>query len=245
MGLAADFCPICRDFRAFHVTEVRKVAHLYYVPLGRGSTLMREIECVGCRSLIGAGHRQYAAFSTNDAADVVELARETNPDVMSMNRPRIDLEDRLAEGALTADERAALIAEPFQCLDYMVSKKLEKGSLSAAAALAIGAAVVLALTAVAAWTMPGGRVEAAILVTALAVAAAIAAGALLRFGPRRWVRRHIHPRLVAALLPLDPSLEEVARAVHESRRAKRMIGKRLSPTELFADLARARAAAGR
>lgn len=243
MGLAADFCPICRGFRAFHVTEVRKVAHLYYIPLGRGTTLMRELECVGCGSLIGAGDRQYPAYSNTFVADVVELARETNPDVLAVNRGRLELEDRLAQGALSSDERAALIAEPMVSLDYMLTKKWGKGSISGAAALAVGAAIFLSFAAAATWMTPGGSVEAAILVTVLAVASIIAAGVALRFGPRRWVRRHLHPRLVAALLPLDPSLEEIARAVEDARRAKRIIGRRLSPTELFADLARARAVA--
>lgn len=246
MGLVADFCPVCRDFRAFHVTEVRKVAHLYWVPVGRGKTQVRELQCRVCASVMGTTDRDYPAYSKTFRADVVELARETNPDIMSLNRARLELEDRLAEGKLARADRDALIAEPFLVLNYMVHKKWpSRGSMPVTAGVAIIAALFLIPAAIATWVGGSGRMEPAVILTGLAGLALLTAVVSIVKGPGKWVRRHIHPRLVAALLPLDPAPEEVARVLEEVRRGKLTIGRRVKPAELSTDLARARSGAGR
>lgn len=246
MGLAADFCPICRDFRAFHVTEIRKVAHLYWVPVGRGTTQVREIQCRSCASVMATTDRGYPAYARRLVADVVELARETNPDIMSLNRPRLELEDRLAEGKLARADREVLIAEPFLVLNYMVHKKWgSRGSMPAMAAIAVVAALFLIPAAIVAWVSNHGRTDAAAILSVLAGLAVLTAVVSFIKGPGKWIRRHIHPRLIAALLPLDPTPEEIARILEETRRGKYTIGRRVRPAELSADLARARSTPGR
>jgi hypothetical protein len=239
LGLAADFCPICRDYRAFDVAEMRQVPHLYYVPLGRGKTLASELECTRCRSVYAGGEAAYVAYAQSLTRDMAELARQTNPDIVSRSRVRLDAEDRLRAGRLKPQERAVLIAEPFAALDYMVRRRWGRGRFSGGAVAAVAAAVGLLVAALAMAASRHGR-DAALVLGALVIpASAIAAVALLN-GPRAWVRRHIQPRLVAALLPLDPSAEELAAALEGVRPGSAAIASRVEAGALLAALERAR-----
>lgn len=239
-GLAADYCPICRDFRVFEVTILRRVPHLYYVPLASGQTIAHELECTDCRSVLGVNDPGYTGYSKTFVRDVAELARLTNPDVVSRNRSRLEQMDRFAEGRVSGRERRDMIREPFEALDYMVQKRWGRGSTPVLALLAIAAAVLLTGMAVASAAAGNGGIYVAAVLALPAAGAVVGAAVSIRQGPRRWVSRHIHPRLAAALLPLDPTRVELSRALDDMRRAKRIIGKRVRAEDLAADLERAR-----
>ncbi len=240
-GLAADYCPICRDFRAFEVTVLRQVPHVYYVPMGAGKLLAHELECIECRSVLGVNDPGYIGYSKTFVRDVAELAALTNPDIISRNRSRLDQMTRLAAGRISGPERRDMIREPFEALDYMVQKRWGRGSTPMLALFAIAVAFLLAGVAVASAAAGNGGVFVAGVLAVPAAGAAVVAVMSMRRGPRRWVSRHIHPRLAAALLPLDPTRVELSRALDDMRRAKRIIGRRVRAEDLAADLERVRA----
>lgn len=243
-GLAADYCPICRDFRAFEVTTVKNVPHLYYVPVAPGAVLAHEIECIACRSLFGVHDPAYAAYSRTFVADLADLARLTNPDVVSRNRLRVELADRLGRGQLSEPERRAMLREPFEALDYMVQKRWGAGSIPTFAGLAIIAAVFLIPISALSWSAGQGNQGTAAALAGLAAVFVVAALLSLRRGPRQWIRRHVHPRLAAALIPLSPSREELAWALDQMKEARRTIGRRIRLDDLAEDLDRACRASG-
>ncbi len=240
-GLAADFCPICRDFRAFEVTIVRHVPHLYYIPMASGKVLAHELECVTCRSLLGVQDPGFTGYSATYVSDLAELARLTNPDLVSRSRGHLERHERLAAGTLNERERRDMIRETFEALDYMVQKRWGRGSAPMLALFAIAVAFLITGVAVASAAAGNGGIYVAGVLAVPAAGAACVAAIGMRRGPRLWVSRHIHPRLAAALLPLDPTRAELSRALDDMRRAKRIIGKRVRADVLAADLERVRA----
>ena len=238
LGAAADFCPICREYRAFLVTEVRQVPHLYYIPVGAGKTLAAEVECSRCHSIFEGTAGGYAGYSRAFIRDLPELARLTNPDIVSRTRPRIEAEDRVRSGHLSDDERGALILEPFVALDYMVRRKWGRGTLSGAAVAALAAVAGLLVAAIIVGASGHGR-DVALVLGAMVVPATAAAAVALFNGPGAWVRRHIQPRLVAALLPLNPSAEEIAAALEQARLGSVSLARRVDAIGLRAALERA------
>jgi hypothetical protein len=243
-GFAADFCPICRDFRAFEVAAVRKVPHVYYIPVSAGGVVVHELECLRCRTLLGIHDPGHTGHSRGWIADLAELARLTNPDVMARNRGRLDQLDRLHRGELADRERRDMIREPFEALDYMIQRRHAKGAVPVLAIVAIAAAVLFigsAVGSVAGGNGGNGGPIAATVFTILAAATGAFALWSLRTGPRRWARKHIHPRLAAALIPLSPTERELSAALEQMRQAKRIIARRIRSSDLYADLERIRA----
>lgn len=237
-GLAADFCPVCRDYRPVLVTELRQVAHLYFVPVGRGKTLVSEVQCTRCGSIYEGVADAYPGFERSFVSDVVELARRTNPDIMARTRPRLEAEERVRAGTLSAQERAALITEPFVALDYMVRRRWGRGSLSGAAVLALAVAAGLLVAALTLGATGHGR-DVALMLGAMTVPASAAATVALMNGPRAWVRRNILPRLVAALLPLGPSARELSDALERARLGASALANRIDSATLLSAMERA------
>jgi hypothetical protein len=242
LGHAADFCPICREFRAMRITRQSQVPHLYYVPLGRGSPLLHERECLGCGVVTAAKEVVYEGYADEAPADIVDLAAATNPDIMETWRDRLALEERLEAGTLTPEERLSLIAEPIAALEFTFRQTAAAEQVPTMAGIGIIGAVILTPTAVFALTSgPGARGVAAILL-GLAVGAVFVAIYGFWSGGVRAACARLMPILLRALRPLRPAREELERVFAELRLKGLTVAKRIRAEEVWsaleADLAR-------
>lgn len=243
LGHVAEFCAICRDFRPVTVTRLSEVAHLYYIPLGRGRTVLHELKCRTCGTVTAAERASYAGFVKEPPADIADLAEATNPDIMETYESRLNLEDRLEKGRVTRAERLSLIAEPLTALEFMVKQKAS-GSIPTAAGVAIIAALALGTCAAVAWGSGRGAQSVAVTFSVLTACAAGVAVVSFRNGHGRWIRRWAIPRVVQALRSIRPSREELAEVFAGLRAARLTVGRRLRPDEVWNALEADRARAG-
>lgn len=242
LGDVAEFCVICRDFRPVTVTRQSEVTHLYYIPLGRGRTILHELKCRACGTVTAAEEARYEGYVKNPPADIADLAGATNPDIMERYAIRLDLEDRLESGRLTRDERLGLIAEPLTALEFMVKQKAS-GSIPTVAGLAIVASLVLGTVATVAWGSGRGAQGVAVAASALTAGAVLVAVLSFRFGRGRWVRTWAIPRAVAALRAVRPAREELHEVFGALRESRLTIARRLSVDDLWSELEADRARA--
>lgn len=242
LGWVGEFCPICRALECVEVKRLSQVSHLYYIPLGKGKVIAYELTCRGCESLFGTQSVSYTTYGRRPDADVVKVIGETNPESVERHSERLDLEDRVAHGRLTAQERAELIAEPLIALNFMTTRKVGKGMIPTGAGFCIVFLVFLVPAAIVAWTAPRTPLEVRAALSAIVAALAVGAYIGFRRGGRGWIRRNLLPRLARSLAPLRPTFEELEAVLLGLARQGLIIGRRVETKDLFAAIESARVA---
>jgi hypothetical protein len=113
-GRVADFCPMCRDVRAFMVIRTNAVGHLYFIPLGTGRTIAVTAECESCGHEMERDPTLYRALAPKRSKDsVASLVKQTFPNLAEVFAERLELEAELRKSSdgLEAGVREALIRE--------------------------------------------------------------------------------------------------------------------------------------
>jgi hypothetical protein len=241
LGRVADFCPICRGLSCMRAARVSEALHLYYVPVSSGKILTHEFQCEECGAVLNGSHAPFAGFSRSRTRDVVELAMETNPELVERRRERLEVEDRIDAGKLSGEERRALLTEPFLALNYMTQSGAA-ASIPTPSGLAIIGLVFLAPITGIVLAHPNADLRAKVILPAICAALLGIIAFDIRRGAFNGVRRKMHPLLVRALLPLHPERREIEEVLLSLRRERLPIGKRVKADALMRDLATANGA---
>lgn len=238
LGWVADFCPICRDARPFQLRKVSSVGHLYYISFGSGNLLGYERTCGDCGITLNADAHRYASLTPSTDQDLDSLIAATNPQFAAQNAARLDLEERLEARKLTPEERVALIREPLVLVSPSVEHRAAQtqfdgqSGLGGLATLALPALILIIASATA-----GQLPEwAGLTALALAILGGLFTLYSLATDSRRFIRREVNPRLLRALRPIEPTLEELESVIQQLRTIKHPIGRRINPRRLFEDL---------
>ncbi|MFQ5844275.1 MAG: hypothetical protein ACE5JG_04725 [Planctomycetota bacterium] len=245
LGRVADFCAICRTVRPFRLSRVGATGHLYYVSFGWGRLLGHEIECETCGTRKDADAGAYSSVSKDPGDDAATLTRKTHPGLEQKAAERLALEDRVRSQSLDDEERQDLLREPFYLLEPEVELQRKEQRLSphrrrlGYLTLALLPAL-LGLNALRA-ELGGELVEKALLGGGVLLGIGIAVFVYNKLTHLRvFLRRRIRPRLIGALAPLEPDLEELEATVQHLRDIELVIGRRVKPRRLYDALQTAR-----
>jgi hypothetical protein len=233
LGYIADFCPVCRELRPFTLNVVRRVSHVYYIPLGRGDELGHDRTCQECRTLYQAKDTTYLQVARRQMP-FEELKRVTHPTLDAVIRDRLELEHRVRNGRLKLSpaDRFAWIKAPFMYLSPRVEWRFASTHIDKEVGLAIIATLVLPFVV--------GNVTSAYFpdVTPQATAISICAGLsviiwqLIGSGSR-FMRREIIPVLARSLAPLQPTQQELEAVINEIRQGTHKIGRKVKPEQVL------------
>lgn len=243
LGMVADFCPICREVRAFQLIRVGLASHVYYVSFGEGQLAGHIIHCCECGVNLGVNPTRYAKTETDSRVSLEALIRDTFPNLREINAARLELEAKVkrTRSSLSADEYRRLLMEPFALLNPQVEQRFAKSTemdkqsgIGCLGTLLIGAALFFGSLKF------SGPVQDKILLAALIF---VAIGTIYTFvqmhlGPRRFFRAKILPMLVKSLKPLQPTREELADCMERCKTLGLRIGKIAKVDELWARLER-------
>lgn len=243
-GTVTAFCPICRLPSQLSVAMVLKQSHLYFVPVGSGTPIADEATCVRCGSVFGASPNAIRtdAFPATDLESAINLLP---PEEIERMNQRLEIEDRVASGQLSAAERAILIAEPFAVLDYEFRNRLRGGARESLIAVALVLWIIATMAAFFCWTGsantgPAHRLPPSQLAPTGAIPLTIAAVVLLVIvvylivtQKRHVATKSVVDRIVAALFPLKPSAEEVRAAVRSIPRANAGLARAVTVDEIM------------
>lgn len=238
LGWVADFCPICHDARPFRLVKVSSVGHVYYISFGAGQLLGYERTCADCGITLNADAHRYASLAPRSDQDLDALMAATNPEFAERNAPRLEVEERVTTRKLTPEERVALIREPLLLVSPSVEHRAAQtqfdgqSGFGCLATLALPA-VVLFIAAAVAPQMPDW---AGLTALTLVILGGLFTLYSLATDSGRFIRREVNPRLLRALGPIEPTLEELEGVVQQLRTIKHPIGRRINPRRLFEDL---------
>ena len=125
LGMVADFCPICREVRAFQLIRVGLASHVYYVSFGEGKLAGHVIRCHECGVRLKADHARYATTEKDSRVDLEVLVRDTFPKLREVCAARLEMETRIRQTpfSLSADERKYFLMEPFALLNPVVEQR--------------------------------------------------------------------------------------------------------------------------
>ncbi len=222
LGYVLDFCPICRERRAFRLHRVGSAGHVYYISLGEGDLVGYSRTCTECKLLYSASIETYVR-AVKSYTDLRDLERQTYPDFEAKRQGRLEMERRLRvePRSFTPEERAELLLEPFELLgprfeDHTSQLRFD---LPATATL-IG--VILALFACFPIAERFGIGDLGRLLIPVAVVGLGVVIWQVLAGKGRYVRREILPLLARALRPLQPTDAELLGtiALQKKQRAK-------------------------
>lgn len=238
LGWVGDFCPICRELEFQQVTRVSQVPHLYFIPLGRGTIALHEIECRQCQTIFGVQQVPYIGYARRPPSDIINLISATNPGSIEHHNQRLDLEDRVTQNDLSPHDRLNLIAEPLLALNYIATRKSGKGVVPPGAAICIILLFILIPFTLMGWFNPNASHFGRWML--LGVISILAFGTFLSFwsGGKSWGRRYLIPRLARTLSPLRPSIEELDMVLAELKRQKLIVAKRVRAAELHSAIER-------
>lgn len=236
-GYVADFCPICREPRAFQLKRVGSASHVYNISFGEGQLVGYERTCQTCRTSMKAEPSTYASVAKTCAA-LPELQAQTFPNLPTVLRVRLALEDQVrnAPESLTPEDRRALILNPFLVLSPKVERRFSVTRFDAKAGLSILAAIALMILgpilviAVAPEAKDASDISIPLFI---ALAVALVVWQVIA-GGRRYMLREIVPVLARTLAPLSPTRAEIDAALQELRQAKHKIARKLRVDDLLA-----------
>jgi len=223
-GYCADFCPVCRAVRAFSITELNKVSHLYYIPLGRGESVGKEKACTVCRSPMSV--ESGGVLTCRDPRDMDAMLANVPHYIRARWLETIEEDARIRENAdeLTPELRMSRLVDMLIGLEPMLVADLG-GNTNVSWAMVKGLllwcmiwlSIALFGDAMANWRL----VRALCKMTGLdpfglGMLTVVGSGFviplyLVATRTSRYFRLKVFPRLVPRLHPLKPSREELVK----------------------------------
>jgi len=249
LGYVADFCPLCRDLRAFEVTRVGMAGHIYYLSFGEGQLAGYNRTCCTCGTALNAAPDSYKTLGER-LLPVAELAAQTFPNLKEAYAARLALEKSLRNPLARNEpgERAALLKEPFILLSPRVEQRFNSTHFDWQTLAAffggflVGMPLIIALVEA---LLPSIKDEAVLVAIGAVV---VATGAQMALAGGRWMRKQLFPILVPALLPLKPTPAELETVLKDMKTLGRKIGSKVRLADLLEAMqshgAAARAAPG-
>ena len=155
LGYVADFCPLCREVRAFELKRVGLAGHIYYITLTEGDLVGHERRCASCDTDFNAKPEIYARPS-GESRPVRELIPLTFPNLATYYAARLAVEKALRDpfAKISQQDRMALIKEPFSLLSPKAEERFRASLIDGQAiavffaALFVGGMVATGLVAV-------------------------------------------------------------------------------------------------
>ncbi len=235
MGRTADYCRMCRGFQPAKVVNVKRVGHVYYIPLGRGTSLNLEQTCESCGSMrtIQPGEPEPAVLRDR-RADLEWLLAETNPNAKADWAERLSHEARLRSGTTSPQERMDAMVESFGLANLLLEMRTGEMRLDSLSGAGCMTTIVAAFGAAAiAETLGQMNTENAI-VAALVVGGILGVFTLILIARDggRYTKRKILPILARALRPIRPREEEIEQVLSLLRENDLKIGRMLTTQQI-------------
>ncbi len=243
LGLVADFCPICRDIRAFELVRIGLAGHVYYISFGQGKLAGHIIRCTECGLDLGVQPTRYTRVEKDSRVGLEVLIRDTFPNLRETCAARLEMETRIkrSRSSLSQDEYKRLLIEPFALLNPQVEQRLAKSTemdkesgLGCLGTVLIGGGLFFGSMKF------RGPTQDKILLAALifVVVGTIYTFIQMHLGPGRFFRAKLQPSLVKSLKPLQPTREDLVDCFGRCKTLGLKIGKVAKVDEVWSRLER-------
>jgi hypothetical protein len=228
LGLVADFCPICRDLRAFEMFRAEMA----------GQLLGHVKQCKSCGLKLGTDPDQYTGFEPPTSSNLEVLVARTFPGIWMKFADRLAIEEELRRhpGMIAPEARQGYLMEPFVLFNATVEQcyagkvPLDLPSTLGGLATIILTGIILCLAAMVEDLQTKDHLFAAML-------AVFGVGTTftlwqLYLRPHRYVRQKVIPSLAVALKPLAPNQQDLESCLEKCRAMRMKVGHVIKPRQI-------------
>lgn len=241
LGYVADNCPICREIKPMALSKISVVGHVYGISLGQGKSRGIFATCSECGHVFGTNYLGYKCVLKERVDDLRQLIEQTNPTIHEDNAVRLELKDKVRRNPRLLDNeiRKKLIIEQliflnplYEDIRYGQTKFDKTSGLGCLAAFLISVlAITIYFLVPQAMELPAGL--AAIIISAVAFLVSLVIYFTAHF---RLVKRDYMPRLLSALRPLQPTIEELQEARNKLKDMGFRSSRKLDPQKIYDQL---------
>ncbi len=124
LGYVADFCPICREPRAFRLSSKSLIRQSFYIPVSFGEFVGNERRCLDCGVDLAGDPTRYVALAQKGGS-FGTLKKLTYPSFDEAQRGRLELEKAVRKDpfGIDARNRQLLIRQPLELLSPRVEER--------------------------------------------------------------------------------------------------------------------------
>lgn len=241
LGLVADFCPICRDLRSFHMVRVGVANHIYYLSFGDGKLVGYLIRCQDCGVDLGVEPTRFVHVEPGHQMELEDLIRTTHPRVRENYAERLELEARIknTRATLAPDEYQKFMLESFSLLNPQLEVRFGKSTqFDKPASLGCLSTVILVLVLFFGSMAFMGPTQDKLLIATLVIGftGLVYTFIQLHLAPGRYFHNQVLPALVKALRPLEPTKDDLVRCLERCQTLGMKIGKVAKVNDIWAQL---------
>ena len=237
IGVTSDYCPVCRQERRFHLSQAERKRYFLCFDQGREGHPHHELTCFvcGCKCERPAEERPIEILPDPKNAGNYE------PEPIPIVKMRIDscvaMENALQSGKLNGEDRQEMIRhtiyafariydeDPFERIKPWVMMLILISMLS--------------IAALGFWSMQRSGTPTPVLAAAGAIGVIIAA--LMYWVTTHSPRKRVRTWLATALLPLNPTCEEIRQARREMQASRLNAGFAIRSDKVLAKMKKLRA----
>lgn len=234
IGITSDFCPVCRQERRFHLAQAERKRYFLCFDQGREGQPHHELTCFVCGCKVERPTEERPIEILPDPKSAGSYEPTPLPIVKSRIADCLVMEEALQSGRLKGDDREEMIRytmmgfariydeEPFERVKPWVTMVM--------------LVTIFGLAGSGIWSMQHSG-------SVVPLVAAIGAIGVVIFAMLYWVTKHsprkrVRTWLAMALLPIDPTREEIIQARREMQASRISAGDRIRPEKVMAKMKR-------
>ncbi len=232
IGVTSDFCPVCRQERRFHLAQAERKRYFLCFDQGREGQPRHELTCFVCGCKVERSIEERPIEILPDPKSAGSYEPSSLPIVKSRIADCVAMEEALQSGSLSAEDREEMIRytifgfariydeEPFERVKPWVTMLM--------------LATIFVLAGLGVWSMQHSG-------SVVPLVAAIGAIGVVIFAMLYWVTKHsprkrVRTWLAMALVPIDPTHEEITKARREMQASRIKAGDRIRPEKVLAKM---------
>lgn len=237
IGITSDYCPVCRQERRFHLAQAERKRYFLCFDQGREGQVHHELTCFVCACKCERPAEERPIDMLPDPKSAGSYEPTPLPIVKSRIADCIAMEEALRSGRLKGEDRVEMIRHTMHAFARIYDEEPFERIKPWFMLLMVLA--IVAITVLGVWAMQRSGNALPLVVAGGAIVVIIAA--LLYWVTKHSPRKRVRTWLATALLPLDPTKEEILRARREMQASRIKAGDAIRGDKVLAKMKKLRA----
>jgi hypothetical protein len=237
IGVTSDYCPVCRKECRFRLAQAEHKRYFLCMDKGRHGHPHHELTCMTCDCRVERPTEERPISILPDPKSAAIFEPEMLPIVSKRIQDCTAMELARSEDKLNPAEREEMIRNALFCFARVYDEDTFERLTPVARLWILVVSIIVAGTGYYAWSQTGS-IMAPILAS---IAILLVFLSILYWAARHSPRKRVRTWLAMALLPLDPSAEEIRRIRSELQRSRLKAGFQIRADKVLAKIKKLKA----
>ena len=237
IGVTSDYCPVCRKECRFRLAQAEHKRYFLCMDKGRHGHPHHELTCMTCDCRVERPIEERPISILPDPKSSATF----EPDMLPIVCKRIEnctaMEQTRAEGKLKPAEREEMIRHAFFCFARLYDEDTFERLTPLARLMILVVSLIVAGAGYYAWTRTGSHTP----IIFAAIAIALVFLSIIYWASRHSPRKRVRTWLAMALLPMDPTNEEIRVIRAELQRSRLKAGFQIRADKVLAKIKKLKA----